>query len=270
MQAKGSPEQHKVMDPSQLLLIQQFVQSAWQELTRQNLDVETVPKPKQSLLRGEQHMIFMLHCASTTIRVMSITFHSFPCLSSQCSDIQAEGQLIHINITSQLLLLNAICAIECSWVVQLNGDGMFGFCRAAVDMIGLGFCSMGGANHPECRSYILHQSEGEIVCTVTFSNIQRAALALLPVTAIVVDDCEFTMCLKHLLAQPNVQKYMKSQDYTDGKLLIDQAQCDHQAGRHNFSMNVFEKPPNICFNHITSNHYQCWHCCCQHSARAIF
>ena len=37
--------------------------------------------------------------------------------------------------------------------MQLNGDGTFGFCRHAVDMLGLGFCSMGGANHSKTLSY---------------------------------------------------------------------------------------------------------------------
>jgi hypothetical protein len=39
-------------------------------------------------------------------------------------------------------------AIECGLVAQLNGDESFGFCRAALDTIALGFCSMGRANNP--------------------------------------------------------------------------------------------------------------------------
>ncbi len=44
MQANGSPEQQKHVDPPQLRLIQRHVQSVWQELTKRNLDVETVPE----------------------------------------------------------------------------------------------------------------------------------------------------------------------------------------------------------------------------------
>ena len=44
MQAKGSPEQHKRMDPAQLRLIQLRVQAAWQTLTKQKLDTSTVPE----------------------------------------------------------------------------------------------------------------------------------------------------------------------------------------------------------------------------------
>ena len=54
-------------------------------------------------------------------------------------DIKPETQAIHINMSSPWVLFNAIRALETGWVVQLNGDGTFGFCRAAVDMIGLGF-----------------------------------------------------------------------------------------------------------------------------------
>ncbi len=74
--------------------------------------------------------------------------------------------------------MNAIRALKTGWTVQLNGDATFGFYRAAVDMIGLGFCSMGGANHPACWSMILHQTEGELMYTVSFREMERAALAL--------------------------------------------------------------------------------------------
>ncbi len=55
-------------------------------------------------------------------------------------DIKPEYQVIHINFASVWFLLNAVCAIETGWVVQLNGDATFGFCRADIDMIVLGFC----------------------------------------------------------------------------------------------------------------------------------
>ncbi len=70
MHVKGMPEQHKHMDPFQLCCIQQRVQIAGQEATKQNLDVETVPnipKPWASSLRGERVTILMPHRASTMI-----------------------------------------------------------------------------------------------------------------------------------------------------------------------------------------------------------
>jgi hypothetical protein len=69
--------------------------------------------------------------------------------------------LIHINFANIWFLLNAVCAIETGWIVQLNGDVTFGFCRANIDMITLGFCSFGGSNNLVCFSYIQHQTEGE-------------------------------------------------------------------------------------------------------------
>ncbi len=84
--------------------------------------------------------------------------------------------------------------------------------------------------------------------TLTFCKMQRATLALLP--ANVDKGCEFTACLKHLLAQPNVQKYMKTQRYSAGKPPINQAQCDHQTRWHNFPRAMFRKDPSIFSNHI--------------------
>ena len=95
--------------------------------------------------------------------------------------------------------------------------------------------------------------------TLTFYEMKRAVLALL--AARVDTDCEFTTCLKHLLAQPNVPKYMKGNDYKAGKRPIDQAQCDHQSCCSSSSLTVLEKEPkimllvNIISNHITGKHY---------------
>ena len=120
-------------------------------------------------------------------------------------------------------------------------------------MLGLGFCSMGGANHPAVWSFIPHQAEGELTYTLTFRDMEKAALTLL--TANVDKECEFTRYLKHLPAQANVQRYLEHESYQNGRLPIDQAQCDHHAGWHNFSKNEFGGPPNICSAHLTGKLY---------------
>ena len=73
--------------------------------------------------------------------------------------------------------------------------------------------------------------------TLTFREMEEAALSLLTVN--VDKKCDFTRYLKHLLAQTNVQKYMKSDGSKEGKVPIDQAQCDHQAKWRNFSLAEF-------------------------------
>jgi hypothetical protein len=118
-------------------------------------------------------------------------------------DIKPERQAILINMSAPWFVPNAIRALETGWVVQLNGDATFGFCRAAVDMIGLCFGSMGGANHPACWPYIPHQTVGELMYTVTYSKMERAAIALF--SANTDKKCEFSTCLKHPVAQLRVQ-----------------------------------------------------------------
>ena len=87
--------------------------------------------------------------------------------------------------------------------------------------------------------------------TVTFREMEKAALALL--TADVEKKCEFSTYIGHLLSQPTVQAYVSCEEYEAGRLPIDHAQCDHQAGWRNFSIDEFGKPPNICSNHLTSD-----------------
>ena len=166
------------MDPTQLRVIQRRVQIALQEVIKQKLAVASVPESFGELIGWCETQEFYV----------ALNKHNDPA-DEYCmplfsafvigSDIKQEREAIHINITSPWFLANAIRTLECGWVVQLNGDGTFGFCCTDVDMLGLGFCSMGGANHPACWSYIPHQTEGELMYTITFCEIEKAALALL-------------------------------------------------------------------------------------------
>ena len=250
MQAQGSPEQHKHMDPSQLRVIQRRVCSARQELVKQKLAAASVPETYGELVgwceKQDFHAALKRHNDPDDEYCMPL-FSAFVI----GSDIKPERDAIHVNFSSAWFLANAIRALECGWVVQLNGDGTFGFCRADIDMLGLGFCSMGAANHPACWSYIPHKTEGELMYTVTFREMEKAALALL--TANTEKPCEFSTFIGHLLSQPTVQGYLSSDEYEAGKLPIDQAQCDHQAGWRNFSLKELGKTPNICSNHLTGD-----------------
>jgi len=247
----NSTDKHLHMDPAQLRLIQRRVRSARQELTKQKLDTSTVPESLGELTawcaEHDFHAALAKHNDPSDDYVLPL-FSAFVL----GSDIKPERQAIHINLSAPWFLMNAIRAIETGWTVQLNGDATFSFCRAAVDMIGLGFCSMGGANHPACWSLIPHQTEGELMYTVSFREMERAALALFG--ANLDKTCEFTTCLKHLIAQPRVMTFVASQAFLSRRLPIDQAQCDHQAGWRNFSLNTFGKEPNICSNHVTGEY----------------
>ncbi len=52
--------------------------------------------------------------------------------------------------------------------------------------------------------------------TVTYSEMERAAIALF--TTNLDKQSEFTTCIKHLLAHPTVQTFIKTDGYRDGKL----------------------------------------------------
>jgi hypothetical protein len=102
MQTKGSrlsPEQHKHMDPAQLLLIQRRVQTALQDLTKQKLDTSTVPESLGELVGWWETQDFYA----------ALRKHNDPadeyCLPLFTAfflghDIKPERQAIHINISA--------------------------------------------------------------------------------------------------------------------------------------------------------------------------
>jgi hypothetical protein len=239
------------MAPSLIRHIQRRVRTARDQLTKQVLDVEKVPESMGELTewcdKNDFYAALARHNEPTDSFCMPL-FSAFVI----GSDIKAERQVIHINFSSVWLLLNAVRAIETGWVVQLNGDATFGFCRADIDMIALGFCSFGGANNPVCFSYIPRQSEGEKLYTVTYFGMQKAVMSLLKANT--EKDCEFTSCLQLLLCRPHVQHYLDSDEVRANKLLIDQAQCDQLAGWACFSREVLGRDPNVCCNHLTGMH----------------
>jgi hypothetical protein len=60
--------------------------------------------------------------------------------------------MIHFNVSSPHCALNAVRCMETGWGNQMNGKATIGFCSANVDMICLGFNSMGCVNNPACWS----------------------------------------------------------------------------------------------------------------------
>jgi hypothetical protein len=95
-------------------------------------------------------------------------------------DIKEMLAMIHFNLSSPHFVLNAVRSIETGRGTQLNGNATFRFCRANVDMIALGFNSMGSVNNPVCWSFIPHQAEGEKLYTLTFYKLQKAAIFQFP------------------------------------------------------------------------------------------
>ena len=231
------------MPPSMLRCIQRRVKSARDQLTEQQLDTSTIPESLGDLIEWCKDNDFFV----------ALKRHDDPndpyCIPLYKAfvigmDITPEYQVIQINFASVWFLLNAVRAIETGWVVQLNGNATFGFCRADINMIALSFCSFGGSNNPVCFSYIPHQTEGEKLYKVTFFEMQQAVMAVLK--AKTVKDCEFSPCVRALKCRDHVATYLESEEFAANQLPIDQAQCDQLPGWACFSRDVFGFPPNIC------------------------
>ena len=165
------------------------------------------------------------------------------------SDIKARHDVVHLNITSPWFLCNIFRSYMSGWSTQLNGDNTFGFCRSAVDMIGLGVNSIGGHNNPLTWSIIPKGSEGSITYDLTFEETQAAAIEMFErITS--CSDCALCKTLDVIRAHPDVVKYTKSTKYRDAKLHIDSAQCDNHLGWQKFAREQLGLSANICKNHV--------------------
>ena len=143
---------------------------------------------------GARSMIFTRQFSDTMIRIHPIAFPSIQPLSlDSTSSRRGSSSKISNQLCKYLVPTQCVRAIETGWiqVVQLNGDATFGFCRADIDMIALGFCSFGGSNNPVCFSYIPHQSEGEILYTKTYFEMKSAIMAVFK--AQTQKPCEFSI-----------------------------------------------------------------------------
>ncbi len=93
----------------------------------------------------------------------------------------------------------------------------------------------------------------DIVHTYVLWTPEGSDIYLLKANA--AKDCQFTTCLKELLARPNVQQYIQGALYSDGKLDIQKAQCDQLTGWDSFMHKVFGMDPNTCSSHLTGTHH---------------
>jgi hypothetical protein len=119
------------------------------------------------------------------------------------------------------------------------------FCHNAVDKIGFGVNSVGSHNHPLCWSIILHQTEGELTYTGTYTELQEAFILSCGIRTCDRADCTSCATLKELRAQERVIKYLASDAFKAGKIPGDTAQCDNILGFGNFTRTVLNMNPNV-------------------------
>jgi hypothetical protein len=62
-------------------------------------------------------------------------------------------------------------------------------------------------------------------------------------------DCLICIKLQLLLADENVRKYLRSDEFRDGRVPVQTAMCDNFQGWGNFSRNVFGIDSNVCKPH---------------------
>ncbi len=173
-------------------------------------------------------------------------------------EFDVARDIIHINISSQWWLLNAFRAINAGWVIQLNSDATFIFCRSKVDMIGFGVNSLGCHNHPLCWSLIPDRAEGELTYIQTYNALQRAALLFDDFKPCKLHGCEFCLALNYVLNHPRSEAYIQSQSsaFHYDMLPVDTAQCDNIFGFGNFTREVFDMEPNMCKCHLLGEQLQ--------------
>ena len=149
----ASPEKH--IDPELLRNMQRRVRKARTELTLRELSVSgKVPESLGELTEWCESMSLELHLQrhNNPEDEYCLPLHQAFVLGH---DIKSERGLIHFCLSSLHLSLNALRGIETGWGNQMNGDASFGFCRVNVDMICLGFNSMGCVNNHHLESRVL-------------------------------------------------------------------------------------------------------------------
>jgi hypothetical protein len=172
-------------------------------------------------------------------------------------DLNAARDIVHINVTSLWFLSNLLRQIATEWVFQFNADATFGFCRNAVDMIGVSVNSVGSHNHPLCWSIIPHQTDGELNYTGTYTELEEAFILSCGIRTCDSADCTSCAQLKELRVQLAAQerviigliKYLASDAFKAVKIPVDTAQCDNILGLGIFTRAVVNMDPNVCKCH---------------------
>jgi hypothetical protein len=195
----------KKIAPELLRSVQHWVKLSRALLTMKQLDGPDIDSSYGSLQKFSEKFWFADLVACNNDREGDFHFDLFtPVVIGR--NLDAQGGIVHINLTSPWFLFNLLRVIASGWVFQLNGDATFSFCRVAVDIIGLGVNSVGNHNHPVCWSIIQHNTEGELTYTGTFIELQDAFLLAEDIHTCSNIKCEFCNTYDMLLLNENVQK----------------------------------------------------------------
>lgn len=165
-------------------------------------------------------------------------------------DLNVEDDIVYMNMSSLWFLLNFVRNIAAGWLTQLNGDVTFKVNRRGVAALSLGVNSVGHVNNPICWAVIPETTEGQVTYTGTWHSVRDAIILLLR-TYRTCDGCEACDAVKDLRDSQKVARFMRSDEYKAGKLIVDATLCDHEGGFWKFTHEEFGFDPNTCTNHAT-------------------
>jgi hypothetical protein len=170
------------------------------------------------------------------------------------SDVRAAHGILRINLSSLWMLLNYLRALKAGWSVQLNGDGTGDFCRHAVDMITLTVTSIPHQTNVLCVSIIPQKAESEAAYRFTWDDVRAAIVLLAEFRPCDKLDCEVCCRVTALLTDANVSEFLKSEDFTSGRLLVHTAMCDNFRAWGNFARNSLGlRSWLVCLPHASGN-----------------
>ena len=86
--------------------------------------------------------------------------------------------------------------------------------------------------------------------TGTWHSVRDSIILLLR-TFVTCDGCYASDAIRDLRESQRVKKFMRSDEYKAGELIVDATLCDHQGGYYNFTVEEFGIEPNTCVNHST-------------------
>jgi len=121
-------------------------------------------------------------------------------------------QRVHLNMATPFSLFNYIRALASGWSITIAGDGLYCVCKADFGMTILSAVALGGHHHAIC--YAIVPGETSEAWHSVWQGVVKA-LHYLMTKPILCDDvaCKFCVMVRGCLQQPDVQAFMRSEDF---------------------------------------------------------
>ena len=122
-----------------------------------------------------------------------------------------------------------------------------------MDLVEFSVTSIPKQNNILCLGVIPKRTESEKNYKITWDDFRAGAVLMTSYKDCGKEGCVCCQRVMQLLGNAEVQDYLRSDEFREGKVPVETAMCDNFKGWGNFAINELGNVSNVCLPHASVN-----------------